>query len=103
MVFDVELTHPAADRYIARVLLWPDVVVEAPSREEALEQIGEAIRQRRDAGIEIVQVIVDDPVGASATSPWRKHAGTFPEDELYEQMLDEVRRYRRELDTEPSK
>jgi hypothetical protein len=99
MVFDVELTHPATDRYVARVLLWPDVVVEATSREAALEQIGEAIRQRRDAGVEIVRVIVDDP-GSSAAPAWRKHAGTFPEDELYEQMLDEVRRYRCELDTE---
>lgn len=103
MVFDVELTHPAADRYIARVLIWPDVVVEATSREEALEQIGQAIRRRRDAGVEIVQVIVDDPAGASATSPWRRHAGTFPEDELYDQMLDEIQRYRRELDSEPLK
>jgi hypothetical protein len=101
MVFDVELTHPAADRYVARVLLWPDVVVEAASREAALEQIGEAIRRRRDAGVEIVQVIVDDPI-SSAAPTWRKHAGTFPEDELYEQMLDEVQRYRCELDTESS-
>jgi hypothetical protein len=56
MVFDVELTQPTADRYVARVLLWPDVVIEAPSREEALKRIGAAIRERRDAGVEIVQL-----------------------------------------------
>ena len=50
MIIDVELTHTASDRYIARVLLWPDVVVEATSRSEALEQVSTAIRERRSSG-----------------------------------------------------
>ncbi len=97
MLFDIELTQKAPDRYVARALLLPDVVVEAASRAEALDRVREAIRARKQAGVEIVQVVVDD----EARSPsWRKHAGAFPDDELYNQMLDDVERYRHELDTD---
>src|SRR4051812_29362586 len=90
MLIDVEITHTASDRYIARVLLWPDVVVEASSRSEALEQVSTAIRERRSSGVEIVQLVLDDSPEAVRTIPWRKHAGSFPSDELYEQMLNEI-------------
>jgi predicted acetyltransferase len=101
MVFDIELTRQSADRYIARVLLLPDVVVEASSRGEALELIRTAIRERRNAGVEIVQVAIDDESHAASVS-WRKHAGTFPDDALHQQMLEEIERYRRELDADTS-
>ena len=100
MVIDVELTHTASDRYIARVLLWPDVVVEASSRSEALEQVSTAIRERRSSGVEIVQLVLDDSSDTVRAIPWRKHAGSFPADELYEQMLNEVQRYQQELDAD---
>jgi hypothetical protein len=99
MLFDIELTHKAPDHYIARVLLLPDVVVEAATRAEALDRVRAAIRARQEAGVEIVQVVVDEKAG-SAPSPWRKHAGAFPDDELYQQMIEDVQRYRHELDTD---
>ena len=99
MLFDIEVTQKAPDRYIARVLLLPDVVVEAASRAEALDRVRAAIRARKEAGVEIVQVVVDEEAG-SPSLPWRKHAGAFPDDELYQQMLDDVQQYRHELDTD---
>jgi hypothetical protein len=98
-LFDIELTQKAPERYVARVLLLPDIVVEAASRSEALDRARAAIRARKEAGVEIVQVIVDEEA-ESPTAPWRKHAGAFPDDELYEQMLDRVKQYRDELDTD---
>ncbi len=98
MLFDIELTQKAPNRYVARVLLLPDVVVEAASRAEALDRIRAAIRAREKAGVEIVQVAIDDE--ARSPSTWRKHAGAFPDDELYEQMLDDIERNRSELDAD---
>jgi Asp-tRNA(Asn)/Glu-tRNA(Gln) amidotransferase A subunit family amidase len=98
MLFDIELTQKAPNRYVARVLLLPDVVVEATSRAEALDRVRAAIRARKKAGVEIVQVAIDDE--ARSPSTWRKHAGTFPDDELYQQMLDDVQRNRDEPDTD---
>jgi Asp-tRNA(Asn)/Glu-tRNA(Gln) amidotransferase A subunit family amidase len=94
MVLDIELTPQPSGRHVARVLLWPNVVVEAASRDEALDRIQDAIRTRRQAGVEIVRVAVDEDASTQATRTWRKHAGTFPDDELYQRMLDEIQRGR---------
>jgi Asp-tRNA(Asn)/Glu-tRNA(Gln) amidotransferase A subunit family amidase len=94
MVLDVELTHQPGGRYRARVVLWPEVAVEADSRDEALDRIQDAIRARREAGVEIVQVSVDDVAQQALSGEWRRHAGAFPDDDLYQQMLEEVRRQR---------
>lgn len=100
MVVDIELTRHAVDKYTARVLLWPDIKVEAPSREAALSLIGDAIRQRRSAGIEIVQLAIEDEKRDKAPIAWRRHAGAFPDDELYQEMLTEIERNRQELDAD---
>lgn len=93
MIVDVEVTEHPSGRVVARMLLWPDVVVEAGSRAEALAAIQAAIQARRETGIEIVQLAVDEPSSA-APGDWRKHAGAFADDELYQQMLHEVQRQR---------
>ena len=99
MLFDIEVTQKTPNRYVARVLLLPDVIVEAATRAEALERVRAAIHARKQAGVEIVQVAVDDET-QPPSSPWRKHAGAFPDDELYAQMLDDVQQNRHELDAD---
>jgi uncharacterized protein YoaH (UPF0181 family) len=99
MQLDVEITQPAHDRFVARVLVMPDLVVEGASRTEAIELIRDAIRMRRQAGVEIVQVNIDDD-SPSGVSSWRRHAGAFPEDKLDQAMRAEIERYRRELDSD---
>lgn len=73
------------------------MVVEAVSREAALAQIREALTARRRAGTEIVQISIVNG-SAALQSIWPRHAGTFPDDEVYHTMLAEVARQRRELD-----
>lgn len=97
MIVDIELTRQANEHYVARALQFPEVVVEAVSREAALAQIREALTARRRAGTEIVQISIENG-SAALQSIWPRHAGTFPDDEAYHTMLAEVERQRRELD-----
>jgi len=97
MVVDIELTRRAHDRYVARALQFPDVEVEAISREAALAQIQEALTARRRAGAEIVQITIENGSAAPQTA-WPRHAGTFPDDDAYRSMLADVARQHRELD-----
>lgn len=97
MIVDIELTRRSHDRYVARALQFPDVEVEAASREGALAQIREALTARRRAGSEIVQITIENGSAALQTA-WPRHAGAFPDDEAYHTMLADVERQRRELD-----
>lgn len=97
MVVDIELTRRAHDHYVARALQFPEVIVEAGSREAALTQIREAILARRHTDTEIVQITIEN--GSTAVPfAWPQHAGTFPDDEAYRAMLADVERQRRMLD-----
>jgi len=99
MIVDVELTQRATDHYVARALQFPEVIVEAVSREAALAQMREALTARRRAGTEIVQISIEH--GSASPQPiWPRHAGTFPDDEAYHTMLAHVEQQRRELDEE---
>ena len=97
MIVDIELIRQANEHYVARALQFPDVVVEAVSREAALAQIREALIVRHRAGTEIVQISIENG-SAALQSIWPRHAGAFPDDEVYRTMLADVERQRRELD-----
>ena len=97
MRIDVELTRRADGHYVARALQIPDVVIEAVSRDAALEQLRAALVARRRAGVELVQIEIGD-ADEAVPPDWPRHAGAFPDDEAYREMLAEVERQRRVLD-----
>jgi len=97
MIVDIELIRRSPDCYVARALQFPDVEVEAVSREAALAQVRDALTARRQAGTEIVQITIENDNDALQTA-WPRHAGTFSDDDTYCSMLAEVARLRRELD-----
>jgi hypothetical protein len=97
MIIDVELLRRADGLYVARALQVPDVIVEAPSRDDALEQMRAALLARRRSGIELVQFDIGGEDNA-VVSAWPRHAGAFPNDEVYHEMLAEVECQRRALD-----
>ena len=97
MIVDIELIRRSPNCYVARALQFPDVEVEAASREAALAQVRDALTARRQAGNEIVQITIENDNEAFQTS-WPRHAGTFSDDDIYRLMLAEVERLRRELD-----
>ena len=101
MRIDVELTRRADGHYVARALQIPEVVIEAGSRDAALAQLRAALLARRRTGGELVQIDLGD---ADEVVPpdWPRHAGAFPDDDAYREMLAEVERQRRALDQPPA-
>jgi len=97
MIVDIELTRRADGYYVARALHIPNMVIEAESRDAALEQMRATLVSRRQAGVELVQLDIGDE-GETVPATWPRHAGTFPDDEAYREMLDEVERQRHVLD-----
>lgn len=73
------------------------MLVEAPAREGALEQMRDALIARQREGVEIVRLDLGD---VPAAASWPPLSGGFTNDEPYREMLAEVERYRRELDEE---
>ncbi|MFV9503926.1 MAG: hypothetical protein AB4911_05095 [Oscillochloridaceae bacterium umkhey_bin13] len=99
MIIDIELTRRSPEHYSARALQFPDIKVEASSREAALMQIREVLIARRQAGVEIVQITLE-PDKTPLPAAWPRHAGAFPDDDAFHTMLAEVERQRRLLDEE---
>lgn len=68
MVVDIEVTRRPNGRFVARALHIPGVVVEATSRDAALEQVRDALIARQREGVEIVRLDLGD-VGGALTLP----------------------------------
>jgi hypothetical protein len=102
MIVDIELTRRADGYYVARALHIPNMVIEAESRDAALEQMRATLVSRRQAGVELVQLDIGDE-GETVPATWPRHAGAFPDDEAYREMIDEVERQRHVLDPIPFK
>lgn len=72
------------------------VVVEAPTREEALAKLQEALQARLRNGAEIVPLEVAPP-----KHPWMEFAGMFENDPLLEEWKEAMAEYRREVEEDP--
>ena len=99
MVVDIEVTRRPDGRFVARALHIPGVVIEASSRDAALEQMRDALVARQRDGVEIVRLDLGELPGEPVAS-WPPLSGAFHDDELYREMLAKVERNRRELDQE---
>lgn len=84
------------ETYKATMLGWPGVAASAATREEALSRLRQILQSRLASG-EIVNLDVEVP---QSEHPWLKHAGLFADNPLFDQVLEEVEAYRRELDSE---
>lgn len=92
--YDVLLEQSNGNGYTARLLAWPDTVVEAPTREKALQQLRVLILERL-AKAEIVTLeIQPTEIGHS----WAPFAGMWTDDPSFEEFQAEIQQYRREAD-----
>ena len=82
--------------FTATVLGWPGFTAEGRTREEALERLRQSFRDRLPK-VEVVPLEVEEPEGAH---PWMRFAGMFENDTLFDQVLDDIQAYRRELDAD---
>jgi hypothetical protein len=98
------MTHPVfiekdqGDAVKATAIGWPGLSVSAATRGEALAKLQELLRQRL-AGGEVVHL----DVGPPETHPWLESAGIFENNPLFDEVLEEIEAYRREIDAETKK
>ena len=92
--YDVLLEQSNGNGYTARLLAWPDTLVQAPTREKALQQMRVLLLERL-AKAEIVTLeIQSTEIGHS----WAPFAGMWADNADLEEFQAEIERNRRELD-----
>jgi hypothetical protein len=91
------LVQPNPEKgYTATVLGWVDLVVEAQTKEEALEKIRAELTHRLAKG----EIISLDIAPVNGEHPWMKFAGMWKDDPTFDDFLAEIKAYREELDKE---
>ncbi len=74
------------------------VVVEAPTREEALAKVEAALQARLSAGAEIVPLEV-----RATTHPWMAFAGMFGDDSAIDDWVQSMAEYRQQVEDDPNR
>lgn len=92
--YQVVIESANGSGYIARLLTWPDILAQAPTREKALQQLRTRLLERL-AQVEIVTLeIQPTEIGHS----WAPFAGMWADDLSFDEFQAEIQRYRRETD-----
>ena|SRR5436853_6060853 len=92
MIYRVFLQRMAEDGYEATPFLFPNCVAVGKTRDEALANLKAALDARLSQG-EMVTVEAGEP-----EHPWLKWAGMFKDDPTFDEFLDEIEAYRRQVD-----
>lgn len=95
MILDI-LVKPIDGGFMATVLGLPDCTAEAPTREAAIEQARREAQERM-AGGEVVRVNVDTPQRNAKFG-----IGMWANDELFDDFVAAMKRYREEIDADPN-
>ncbi|HEX9733245.1 MAG TPA: type II toxin-antitoxin system HicB family antitoxin [Thermoanaerobaculia bacterium] len=82
--------------FTASVLGWPSCTATGATKAEALTRLRQVIRDRLSS-VEIVPVEVDVPEDGH---PLARFAGMFKNDALFDQFVEDMAAYRREVDAE---
>ncbi len=98
MNFDVILQKQPDKGYIARPVLWPDSFAHGTTEQEALKRV-RALIQDLSGRTRLVRVNVDMPEN-EADNPWLAKAGSFAEDPTWDDFIQSMADYRRNLDAE---
>lgn len=100
MTYTVLVRNNHSDSYTATALAFPGYSVEAPTRDEALERMYEAILQLLNEG-EVVAMEVPAPTPSLAT-PIKETFGMFRNDPTFADFCQEVEQYRRARNQYPN-
>ena len=92
--YDVLLEQTHDNGYTARLSAWPDIFVQAPTREKALQQM-RILLQQRLAKIEIVTLEIQP---TEINHSWAPFAGDWANDPWMEDYKAGIEQYRREVD-----
>mgnify|MGYP002624602215 CR=1 FL=1 len=89
------LQEKAANGFTATVLGWPGLEMTASTRDEALQNIRQAIKDCLSKS-ELVTVDIDHEL----SDPWAKFVGMWEDDPYFDEFLEEIAAYRRERDAD---
>jgi hypothetical protein len=78
----------------AQVLGWVDCHAEATTRDAAISQLKQLLSSRLT---QLEVIFIDLPV-ATTNDPWMQDAGMYADEPLFDEVLNEIAAYRRELD-----
>lgn len=97
MQYDILVT-PVNGHFRGRVIGLSEIVIEAGTRQEVIEQAEREIRQLL-AESEIVKIDIE---AQSQPHPLAKFAGMWKDDPLFDQFMDAMQSYRAEVDADPN-
>jgi len=101
MTYYVTVENGAANLYTATVIGWPTCVAEGTTREEAIVRVKQRFIERLNQ-VEIVPIEVTSPpmdlTMDNTDHPWARFAGMYQANPLFDEVLDSIQAYRRELD-----
>ena len=98
MLFDVLVTQEANERYTARVLSLPDIVVSGTDEREVLEQVQKALANLQSHS-RVVRLEIPGLPGCTA-DPWLRAAGMWENAPDWEEFQRAISAYRRLTDTQ---
>jgi hypothetical protein len=99
MEIPVLIEHLPANGFRATTLSPPSLTTDAPSREQALEQVGRLVQEQFAHG-EVIRLNVVLP---GESHPWHSLAGSWknhPDAAIFEEGM---RDYRRQVDSDPQR
>jgi predicted RNase H-like HicB family nuclease len=94
--YPVLVKHQEAGNWTAQVLGWSECKAEGATRQAALDSLYHQLAAHLH-NAEIVSMTVPLP---KPEHPWMKFAGIFKDDPYFDEVLEEIETYRRELDAE---
>jgi predicted RNase H-like HicB family nuclease len=97
MIYDVLVTQEANERYTARVLALPDIVVSGTDEQEVLHQVQAAIAHLLNKS-RLVRLTLPRPTDREA-DPWVRAAGMWANDPDWEQFQQAIHAYRQKIET----
>ncbi len=95
MTYDVIL-RKKQNKYVARVRDWPELVIEADTREAAITEVKALLAAYLSQPSEIIRIHLEPPV--SEQHPWLQFAGIWSDDPTWDEFIAEVTAYRQEID-----
>ncbi len=96
MKYNAMVEDTNSDGYTATVLGWPSCSATGATKDEALGQLRQVI-QARLSRVEIVPIEVDVSENGH---PLARFAGMFKDDDLFDEFVEDMAAYRREVDAE---
>jgi hypothetical protein len=94
--YTVSVKQQPDGQWLAQVLGWADCQAVAATHDAAIAEI----KQTLNDGLTRMDVVFIDVPTPPAEDSWMKHAGMFQDDPLFDQVLEEIATYRRELDAD---